>query len=213
MKVSMALAGALLGTSVAQGQTVTPPIAQPAPAASSTSTAAPLMAGQTDTMLQTGARVPLKLTEVLTTNRKALRVGQHFNLETTEPLMVANQVVIPAGTPAVGEITDVKNKGMWGKSGRFVAQLLYLTYGGRQVRLTGSFDDKGHSGGVAAGAVSALAFLPAGFFMTGHSAEMPIGAPVTGFIGEDVPVAFAATPVAPLTVPGGAPIIVPAAAH
>lgn len=206
--------GALLLASAAWAQTGAPttaPARSPAPpavvptAVPVTTGATPIVAGQTETMLRTGTRVPLRLTEALTTNHHALRVGQRFNMETTEPLMVANQIAIPVGTPAIGEIVEVHNKGMWGKSGRFVAQVLYLTYGGRQVRLTGTFDDKGHSGGVAAGAVSALVFLPAGFFMTGHSAEMPIGAPVMGFVGEDIPVAFSTTPATPLVVPAAAP--------
>ena len=77
--------------------------------------------------------------------------------------------MIPAGTPAEGEITDVRNKGMWGKSGKFSARLLFLTVNGRQIRLGGDFNDKGSAGGVGAVAVSALVFAPAGFFMTGKS--------------------------------------------
>lgn len=201
MKIRMcALVGASFIAATAVAQTPAPVAPVEAPAA-----AAPIMAGQTDTMLRTGTRVPLRLTQELTTKHKALRVGTTFNMETTEALMLANQVVIPAGTPAVGEIVEVRNKGMWGKSGRFVAQMRYLTYGGRQVRLTGTFDDKGKAGGAGAVAASALVFLPAGFFMTGTSAQLPVGAPVVGFIGEDIPVAFAASGPAPLVVPVAAP--------
>ncbi len=49
------------------------------------------------------------------------------------------------------------------------------------------------------------AFLPvAGFFTTGTSAVIPMGAPVKAFIDEDVPIAFApgAAP-APMVVPAG----------
>ena len=35
-----------------------------------------------------------------------------------------------------------------------------MNLNGRQIRLTGTFDDKGKSGGVGAVAVSALVFLP-----------------------------------------------------
>ena len=113
----------------------------------------------------------------------------------------------------MGEITDVRNKGMWGKSGKLNAQILYVTVNGRQIRLTGTFDDKGHAGGGAAVATSAIVFLPAGFFMTGTSAKVAIGTPVMGFVGEDVPLAFAGPSGAqPLTVPvSTAPAVVPAA--
>jgi hypothetical protein len=80
---------------------------------------------------------------------------------------------------------------MWGKSGHFDLRLLYLRVGDRQIRLSGTRDDKGKAGGVGAVAVSAIVFLPAGFFMTGTSARLPAGTVIKGFLDEDVPVAFA----------------------
>ena len=195
-KFSYALAGALLlCTSGAFAQAV------PAPQVS-----APLVAGaQSDAVLRTGTKVALKTSEELTTKGKKLRVGQHFNMEVAEAVLVNGQVVIPAGATAVGEITEVRNKGMWGKSGHLTAQMLYVSVNGRQIRLTGTFDDKGVTG--TAGVVGAIALAPvAGFLMTGTSAMVPMGAPVTGFIGEDVPVVMgnAAAP-APLVATASAP--------
>jgi hypothetical protein len=89
---------------------------------------------------------------------------------------------------------------MWGKSGHLGARILYVTVNGRQVRLSGSFDDKGVAGGVGAAAVSALVFLPAGFFMTGTSAQVPVGTIVKAFVDEDVPLAMSAAAPAPLQV-------------
>lgn len=151
-------------------------------------------------VLRVGTEVPLRLLEELTTGGKKLRVGQRFRMETTAPTMVQGVVVIPAGSPAVGEITDVRNKGMWGKSGRLVARVLHVTVNGRQIRMTGGFDDKGTAGGIGAVAVSAIVFLPAGFFMTGTSAKVPVGAAVKGFIDEDVPLSLAAAASQPMVV-------------
>ena len=174
---------------------VAPPVAAPA---------------TTNAVLRTGTEVALRLSEELTTQGKKLRVGNRFRLEMSEPVIVQGVTVIPAGSPAVGEITDVRNKGMWGKSGRLVARLLYVTVNGRQIRLTGAFDDKGVAGGVGAVAVSAVVFLPAGFFMTGTSAKVPMGTVVKGFIDEDVPLTIAAQAVAPLKVVAPEPVGVPA---
>jgi hypothetical protein len=157
------------------------------------------------TVLRVGTTVPLKLTEELTTKGKKLRVGQRFHLETSEAVMLDGVVVIPVGSPAVGEVTDVRNKGMWGKSGHLSAHILYVTVNGRQIRLTGTFDDKGVAGGVGAAAVSAVVFLPAGFFMTGTSARVPIGAQVKAFTDEDVPLSIAIAQ-APLTVSAAAAV-------
>jgi hypothetical protein len=151
-------------------------------------------------VLRVGTEVPLRLSQELTTKGKKLRVGHRFNLQTAEPVVVNGVTVIPVGSPAVGEILEVRNKGMWGKSGHLGARILYVTVNGRQIRLSGAFDDKGVAGGVGAAAVSALVFLPAGFFMTGTSAMVPAGAIIKAFVDEDVPLAMPATASAPLQV-------------
>nr|WP_236617731.1 hypothetical protein [Sphingobium ummariense] len=165
-------------------------------------TPVPLVTGQASSnILRTGTEVQLKLEEGLTTEGKKLRVGQHFRLSVVEPVAVGGQVVIPVGSPAMGEVTEVRNKGMWGKSGHLTASLLYVSVNGRQIRLSGTFDDKGVTG--TAGVVAAVALVPVvGFFTTGTSARIAAGSQVKGFIGEDVPLVFAdATPATAMTVP------------
>lgn len=155
--------------------------------------------------LRVGTEVPLKLSEELTTKGKKLKTGYRFHLEVAENVMVADHVVIPAGTPAFGEVTDVRNKGMWGKSGHIHARVLYAMVNGRQIRLTGNFDDKGVTG--TAGVVGAIAFVPvAGFFTTGTSAKLPVGTPVKAFVDEEVPLAFGAAAPAAMTVPATQPV-------
>jgi len=140
--------------------------------------------------LRAGTSVPLKTLTELTTKGKKLRVGDRFNLEVSEPVMVNGVTVIPVGSPAVGEITSVRNKGMWGKSGAIEVRMLYATVNGRQIRLSGATDDKGVTG--TAGVVGAVVLLPiAGFFLTGTSAVIPAGSSITGFVQEDVPLSFA----------------------
>jgi hypothetical protein len=175
--------GSLMLANIASAQTASPAAVPPAVAVIANPSEA-------STVLRTGTKIPLKMAEELTTKGKKLRVGQRFQLEVAEDIRLGESVVIPAGTPATAEITDVRNKGMWGKSGRINAQLLYMRVNGRQIRLTGSFDDKGVTG--TAGVVAAIAFIPvAGFFTTGTSAKLPLGGAVTGFLDEDVTVAFA----------------------
>ena len=167
---------------------------------------APIAPPAGNAVLRIGTEVPFRLLEEITTKGKKLRVGNRARMETSEPIVVNGVTVIPAGTPAVAEITDVKNKGMWGKSGKFTARLLYMTVGGRQIRLSGGFDDKGTAGGIGAVAVSAIVFLPAGFFMTGTSAQLPAGTVVKGFLDDDVPLvlpvqtALVVAPVEPVAV-------------
>lgn len=170
---------------------------------------APVAAAITETptqnaMLRAGTPVVLRMMEEITTKKKAARVGQRFLMEVAEPVVVNSVTVIPSGTPAWGEITNVRNKGMWGKSGKLDARVLYLRVNGRQIRLTGTFDDKGVTG--TGGVVASVALVPlAGFFVTGTSAVLPKGGTVGGFIDEDVELAFASAAPAPLAVPAAAP--------
>jgi hypothetical protein len=185
---SGALVGALMTgavpavaqTTTATGQTVTlaPPAPTPPLAVASGPVAEP-------NILRTGTPISLKMSETITTKGKKLEPGYLAHLEVLDPVLVNGVVVIPVGSPAVAEVTDVRNKGMWGKSGKINARLLYVTVGDRKIRLRGVFDDKGVTG--TAGVVAAVALVPvAGFFTTGTSATLPLGAGVKGFIDEDV---------------------------
>ncbi|WP_447726255.1 hypothetical protein [Sphingomonas koreensis] len=207
----IALAACMMAVGVCNAQQVTP---APAVVPAAIIPEQPV----STSVLRAGTKVPLKMAEQLTTKGKKLRVGQRFQLEVAEDIRLNDLTVIPAGTPAIGEVTDVRNKGMWGKSGRIGAQLLYLRVNGRQVRLTGSFDDKGVTG--TAGVVAAIAFVPiAGFFTTGTSATLPLGGAVSGFLDEDVPVQMngvsAPAPIivtAPQASPPVAPVVTPVSA-
>ena len=202
----MTISGFALAAAAA-AQAVTTYHAQPATPQAAIQPAAPpamiVAPPTTNAILRVGTEVPLRLSEELTTKGKKLRVGHRFHLQTSEAVMVNGVTVIPVGSQAVGEIISVRNKGMWGKSGHFGARLLYVTVNGRQIRLSGAFDDKGVAGGVAAALVSGIVFLPAGFFMTGTSAIVPAGTIVKAFVDEDVPLAMPVAPQAPLAV--GAP--------
>jgi hypothetical protein len=140
-----------------QAETTPSPITGvPAPAT------AVILAAPAENVVRTGTQIELRTAEPLTTQGKKLKVGQRVQLEVVEPVTLNGQIVIPAGSPAMAEITDVRNKAMWGKSGRINARVLYVRANGRQIRVTGQFDDKGTTG--TAGVIAAVAFIPiAGF--------------------------------------------------
>jgi ribosome-associated protein YbcJ (S4-like RNA binding protein) len=172
--MTFTIALALLGAQATTTQATAPQATIVAPASAS--------------ILRAGTEVPLVMAETITTNGKKLRVGQRVRLNVASPVMLGGSVVIPSGAPAEAEITDVRNKGMWGKSGRIEARVLNVRVDGRLVRLTGTFDDKGVTG--TAGVVGAIALVPiAGFFVTGTSAIIPAGGAIKAFLDEDLQIA------------------------
>ncbi len=136
--------------------------------------------------VRSGTPITLRIIEGLTTKDKVAKVNDRVRMEVAEAVKVGDVTVIPAGAVATGELTQVKYKGGWGKSGFIAGRAISVDVGGRTVRLSGAFDSKGKSGGVAAVAVSAIVFAPAGFFMTGKSAEMAPGTIIRAYIDEDI---------------------------
>jgi hypothetical protein len=188
--VSFALAA------LAAAQTITPvksaEPAQPAVIAQATMAQAPtqavIIAPASESLLRAGTPVPLVMSETITTNGKKLRVGQRVRMAVASDVRLGTSVVIPAGSIAEGEVTDVRNKGMWGKSGRIEARALSVRVGDRLIRLSGTFDDKGVTG--TAGVVAAAVLVPVvGFFVTGTSANIPAGSGVKAFLDEDLKIA------------------------
>jgi hypothetical protein len=191
---NIALVAALAAQAVAPAaspqaavQPVTP-VATIAPAPK----AAVIPSGPTESVLRAGTEVPLVMSEGITTNGKKLRIGQRLRMAVASDVRLGTAVVIPAGSLAEGEVTDVRNKGMWGKSGRIEARVLNVRVGDRLIRLSGTFDDKGVTG--TAGVVAAIALVPiAGFFVTGTSANIPAGSGVKAFLDEDLKIAMTAS--------------------
>lgn len=163
----------------------TPSAASQPSSSTSPPTLATIAPAAPTTTLRAGAEVLLRTVEPLTTEHKSLKEGQRIHLGVAENVMLGNLIVIPAGSSAVAEVTDVQNKGMWGKSGHFSARVLYTRVGDRQIRLFGMFNEHGSTG--TAGVLAAIAFVPiAGFLVTGTSARMPAGTPIKAFLDEDL---------------------------
>jgi hypothetical protein len=139
-------------------------------------------------ILRSGAPVPVVLAQALTTKGKNLKVGQRVDLEVAQDVLLNGKVVIPARSPVEGVLTQVRNKGMWGKSGAIYLEIKSVSVNGTAVRLRGDMNSRGETG--TAGVVGAIVALPvAGFFVTGTSAEMPLGMTGRAFLDQDITLA------------------------
>jgi hypothetical protein len=155
-------------------------------------------------IIRGGAQIRVAFLHEITTEDKASKVGDRPRLEVSEDVVVDGVTVIPKGTPVTGELTAVRNKGMWGKSGKIEGRVLNMSLNGRTVRMSGAFDDKGVTG--TAGVVAAVALVPVvGFFVTGTSARIPAGGQLSAYVDEDI--VFTVQPAeAPAPIPVAAPV-------
>ena len=161
---------------------------------------APLANGQ---FLPQGTSVRLRTLSPLSSIDN--KTGDRFDLEVSEDVLLNGRVVIPRGSPGKGEITLVKKKGMWGKSGKLETRVLSVRANGMDIPLRGTVADKGDTG--TAGVVGSILVLPiAGFFVTGTSATLPQGTGVTGLTESDLPVSFANQTAPPAAATLGAPV-------
>jgi hypothetical protein len=134
---------------------------------------------------------PIHLATETEMNSQDNRIGDRIDLRVLDAVSLNGHTVIPVGTRAVGEVTLVRKKGMWGKSGRLEFRPLYLSLGGREIPIStrASTKEKGETG--TAGVVASIVVLPlAGFFVTGTSAKIPRGSNVDAELSEDLPVVF-----------------------
>lgn len=143
-----------------------------------------------NTMLARGT--PIRLRTLSQLHSQENRTGERFDLEVAEDVMLNGVVVIPRGSPATGEITRVRKKGMWGRSGRLETRLLSVRANGVSIPIAGTVAERGETG--TAGVVASILVIPvAGFFVTGTSAILPVGTGFNGHTEADTPIMMPAT--------------------
>lgn len=159
---------------------------QAAPAAPSH---APLAQPVPNAVLQQGTPVHFKTQQELSSKHN--RVGDRFELRVAEDVSVDGVTIIPAGSRGVGEVTRIDKKGMFGKSGKLDARVLYVRVGQTNISLTGNSNEAG-SGGTAGVVAAAVLFWPVAPFVTGKSAIFPPGTRITGWVENDLPLVLPA---------------------
>jgi len=84
-------------------------------------------------ILRANRLIPLRFEETLVSGVNA--PGSTFRMLVTDDIMVDDQVVIPAGTMAIGEVIDSQKAGMLGKAGVLVLSARYVHLDQRDIRL------------------------------------------------------------------------------
>ena len=133
------------------------------------------------------AWTPVRLVTQAIIDSRSARQGQRFGLTITEDVKVGERIVIPRGTPAVGEIEVLTQKGAGGNSGHLVLAPLFIDWAGDRIYLRGHSETAG-KGAVGASVATQVLLSPLGFFISGKSATLPAGSAIEAEIRNDVKV-------------------------
>jgi hypothetical protein len=130
-------------------------------------------------MLPANTEIVLRMSDDLTSKGGKIDAGHMFRLTVAYDVRVQGTVVIPSGTPAVGEVTMRTGKGVFGKSGKMEVELRHVDLGGRRIPVMGKFKQEGEGNTLAA--VGAIFLSAPLLFVTGKSAVIPRGRELTGY--------------------------------
>jgi hypothetical protein len=135
------------------------------------------------------AGTAVRLVTVGPINSRSVLQGQRFALQVADDVTVGSRVVIPRGTPAVGEVEQVSGTGMFGKAARLSLTALFIEVDGERVNLAGGTEANGHD--ATAGAAVAVALAGTfGLIITGKSASVPAGSLLFSRVRNDVALRF-----------------------
>ena len=194
--VAALLASAIVAVPAA-AQEAAAPQAQPAVATVQTGADVAVAAAPQvrEIQLPANSEVVLELNGELSS--KTHRAGDKFSLTVAKDVVVDNQVVIPRGTRAIGQVTWRTGTGGFGKSGKMELAFRYLEMNNLKVPVEGSFRQDGEGNTAATVGAVLAAGVVGGLIVKGKSARIPEGREFTVRTVEALPV----------TVNGGAAVI------
>ncbi len=125
---------------------------------------------------------------------KKARKGDLVRLALRDDLLFDGDIIVPAGAPAVGEITVAAKKGWMGEGGRLAARMLYFDFDSGPVRISGPLGGTGDDQTELA-TLTALATAGLIPFVTGKSAVIAEGTELAVVLDRDarIPISAAST--------------------
>lgn len=147
--------------------------------------------GQDALSLNDGTPVRLRLTRNLSS--ADARVGDTVDFETLEDISAGGVIVAPRGSVALATVTEAKERGRMGKSGKLNVNIDVLKLSsGEKVPLRAVREGAGGSNvGKMTGAIVAtsIVFFPAAplfLFMKGKDIVIPKGTEITAYVASDI---------------------------
>ena len=138
------------------------------------------------------AKTVVLLTLDTTVSSKTAVPGDFFQLKVAQDLKINNQVIIPAGTPATGEVIHAQKAASFGKPGELLVTVRYIDLNGQKIKMRSFVPVQGKSNSNAAMTTSvalAVSVAPvvgmfAGF-IRGGQIEMPANTNVQALVAAD----------------------------
>jgi hypothetical protein len=131
-----------------------------------------------------GTEVHLRLLEPVASNTH--KRGDRFKLEVAEPIVVDDSLLVPAGSPAIGEVVHAAKPGMSGKAAEMILATRLLSVGEHEVKLRSFTAGNGENRlGLATGLAVTLG-IPA-LFVVGKNLVLPAGTDVYAKVAADTP--------------------------
>ena len=144
--------------------------------------AAPPAQPAAPTVLRAGT--PIRFVTEAAIDSRSVRQGQRFAIVVAEDLVDGSRVLIPKGTKAVGEVEAVSGKGMFGKPGSLSLRPLFIEIGDQRINLEGAAEEVGKEQ-VGGAAIATVLTGGLGLVITGKSARLDAGSPLTGWVRND----------------------------
>ncbi|MBO9713268.1 hypothetical protein [Sphingomonas sp.] len=135
-------------------------------------------------MLTKGTPITLIVSKEV--NSSTHKEGDTFPLAVRDDVKIGDTIVIPRGTPALGEITWRTGKGAFGKSGKMEFSRRYIDLNGEHIPVTGDYRQEGEGNTVATG-VGIIAVGVFAGFITGKRARVPMGRELMSQLAQPVP--------------------------
>ncbi|BAI98924.1 hypothetical protein Sj15T_39880 [Sphingobium sp. TA15] len=143
------------------------------------------------TILPEGMAIQLETRQDISS--KSARVGDRIELAVARPVTIGGVTLIPAGSPAVGEVSRVRDNGLLGRSGKLDIKVSTVRTGGMDVPVRGQRSSQGKSGTL--GAVGAgIVFLPLAVIVRGKDVKLPAGTLFEVYVDREVSLGPTAPP-------------------
>jgi len=136
-------------------------------------------------MLSLAVGIPVTLVVAKEINSSIDKEGDPISLTVLNDVKVGDTIVIPRGTPAMGEVTWRTGKGAFGKSGKLEFSLRYIDLNGRHIPVSGDYRQEGEGNTIATG-VGIIAVGVFAGFITGKRARVPTGRELMAQVAQPV---------------------------